>query len=243
MPGTLLSRLSNSSDSPSEKYSWSLRALTSANGSTAMECSGTTLAAGTAAFCSRERASSARAASCASQSRAIAAISSTPIAAIAGQRIGSAPWNRRSSGGMDRRTAGLRGAGQECADLLTELGRRLTGGKPCPLHRAKLVRHARAGIRRVVDDYREQEWRVIGHQVGAIHRQLPLQTKIALTAFVRVRGDHRDEQGAVVDLLADLVIPDVPAAQFALVEPDLDPGGPQRLADTACRLGILGGVA
>jgi hypothetical protein len=79
--------------------------------------------------------------------------------------------------------------------------------------------------------------------VGAIHRQLPFQAEVAFGARVGVRGDDRHEQAAVMDLLADLVIPDIPAAQLALVEPHLDPGSPQRLADTPRRLGILRGIA
>jgi len=39
------------------------------------------------------------------------------------------------------------------------------------------------------------------------------------------------------------MIPGVPAAQLALIEPDLNPGSPERLADSLSRLGILRGVA
>ena len=84
---------------------------------------------------------------------------------------------------------------------------------------------------------------IVGHQVGAIDGQLPFQPEVALAARLGVRGDDGNEQGAVVDLLADRVVPRVPAAQLALVEPDLDPGAAQRLADPPRGLGILRGIA
>ena len=46
-----------------------------------------------------------------------------------------------------------------------------------------------------------------------------------------------------MDLFANLAIPDIPTPQLALVEPDLDPGGPERLANASGGLGILRGVA
>ena len=45
-----------------------------------------------------------------------------------------------------------------------------------------------------------------------------------------VGGDDRNEQPAVVDLLADLAVPGIAAPQLALVEPDFDTGGAECLA-------------
>jgi len=94
-----------------------------------------------------------------------------------------------------------------------------------------------------VDRDRHQERAVGGHQVRAVDRQLPLEAEVALLALVRVARDQRHEQRALVDLPADLPAPGVAAAQLALVEPHLDPGRAQRLANAARRLRILLGVA
>ena len=177
------------------------------------------------------------------KSTTIAATSSTPAAASAAQRIAVRRETVAAVAAWPVRSDGLGRSGQERPHRLPELGGRRTGRAPDPLQHAKLVGNARAGLRRVVDDHRQQEGRVIGHQVRAVHRKLPLKSKIPFAAFVRVGGDHRDEQGAVVDLLADLMVPHVPAAQFALIEPHFDPGRPQRFADAPRRLGVLRGVA
>jgi hypothetical protein len=50
----------------------------------------------------------------------------------------------------------------------------------------------------------------------------PLEPEIAFRTRRGVRRDDRDEQRAVADLLADLQVPGVPAAQLALIKPDLD---------------------
>ena len=47
----------------------------------------------------------------------------------------------------------------------------------------------------------------------------------------------------VVDLAPDLLIPQVPAPQFALIEEDLNAGGAKCLANLLCSLRILRGVA
>lgn len=54
-------------------------------------------------------------------------------------------------------------------------------------------------------------------------------------------ADHRNEEGAVVDFVSDLLIPRVRAPQLALIEKDA--GRAQRLANPLGRLRILGGVA
>jgi hypothetical protein len=60
---------------------------------------------------------------------------------------------------------------------------------------------------------------------------------------VSVLRDDRDEQRTGLDLLADRVVPGVPAPQLALIEPDLDAGGTERFSNTLRRLYILRGVA
>jgi hypothetical protein len=54
-----------------------------------------------------------------------------------------------------------------------------------------------------------------------------------------VAGDHRNEDSASLNLLADHLIPRIAAPQLALVEPDFDAGGTQRLANSLRRLRIL----
>jgi hypothetical protein len=75
--------------------------------------------------------------------------------------------------------------------------------------------------------------------VTAINRQLPFETEVPLTAIVRGVREDREEQGAGLDLLADQLIPGVPAPQLALVEPNLDSAGSQRLANPLGSLRIL----
>ncbi len=99
------------------------------------------------------------------------------------------------------------------------------------MHFAKRLRNAGGGFGRIVNHDRQQERCIIGHVMSALDRQAPLTSKIALGPRIGMSGDDRDEQCAVVQLLADLPIPGVPAPQFALVEPDLDARGAQGLAD------------
>ena len=58
-----------------------------------------------------------------------------------------------------------------------------------------------------------------GDQVRPVHGELPLESEVALVARVGGARNHWDEQGAGFDLLPDRR---VPAAQFALVEPDFE---------------------
>lgn len=73
--------------------------------------------------------------------------------------------------------------------------------------------------------------------------ELPLAPEVTFGSGFRVRGDNRNEEPAVLDLLANLVVPDIASPQRALVQPDLDAGSPERAADAAGSLGILTGVA
>jgi hypothetical protein len=111
------------------------------------------------------------------------------------------------------------------------------------LHSSKVVRDDRLPIASAVDDDRQEEGLLLGHVVGTLNRELPFVPEVALEALLRVPGDDRNEQRAVVDLAADLLVPGVPASQLALIEKDLDAGSLQRLANLLSGLRVLRGVA
>ena len=76
-------------------------------------------------------------------------------------------------------------------------------------------------------------------QMRAIDRELPLETEVPLDTIMRRARNDRDEQSAGLDLPADRGVPSVPSPQLALVEPDLDAGRAQTLANPLGSLGIL----
>jgi hypothetical protein len=94
------------------------------------------------------------------------------------------------------------------------------------LHSSECVRHVCILLTRIVNDYRNEKCNTIGHQVGALDCQPPLQPEITLKTRLGIGRDDRQEQRTVLDLLSDLPIPSIATAQFALVEPDLDAGRP-----------------
>ena len=106
-------------------------------------------------------------------------------------------------------------------------GRSLPAGQARPLHRAKKVGNYRLLIAGAVDHNRHEEGLLLGQVMGALDGELPFASKIALEPFLRVLRDDRNEQRAFTDLAADLLVPQVSAAQLALIEPDLDTGGAQ----------------
>jgi hypothetical protein len=79
--------------------------------------------------------------------------------------------------------------------------------------------------------------------VAAVNGEFPFEPKIPFVAGVRVFRDHRNEQRATLDLLADRLIPGIAAAKFALIEPHLNACGADGLTETLGGLGVLGGVA
>jgi hypothetical protein len=79
----------------------------------------------------------------------------------------------------------------------------------------------------IVDDYRHEKWQVVRHVVGASRSQSPFAPEVALQASLRGRRNGRNEQAAVVDMLAYLLVPRVAVAQFVLVEPNLNASGTQ----------------
>jgi len=69
---------------------------------------------------------------------------------------------------------------------------------------------------------------------------MPLITpEIAFVPRGRVRRNDGDEERAVVDLAPDPLIPEIPAAQLALIEKDLDAGRTQCLANLLSGLRVL----
>jgi hypothetical protein len=79
--------------------------------------------------------------------------------------------------------------------------------------------------------------------VSAIDRKFPLTPKVTFQACLRGSRDDWNEQGAIVDVLSDLTVPDITAPQLALVEPDLDTGGAERVANVPRGFRVLGCVA
>ena len=79
--------------------------------------------------------------------------------------------------------------------------------------------------------------------MGAFDGQFPFEPEVAFPALIALAGDDRHEEGALLDLAADLLVPDIAAAQLAHVEPNLDPEGAQGIGDVASRVRILAGIA
>jgi hypothetical protein len=75
--------------------------------------------------------------------------------------------------------------------------------------------------------------------MGAIHCQLPLPAKVAFQTLLCVTGDDWNEECAIPFTGSDRLIPGIAAAQLALVEPDLDARGPQRIANARSGLCVL----
>ena len=83
----------------------------------------------------------------------------------------------------------------------------------------------------IVDDDWQQKRLVAGHdQCDRSTASFHSSRKYPSARVVCVPRDHRDEQCAVLDLPADRLVPGIPAAQLAPIEPDLDTGCAQRLA-------------
>src|SRR5215469_15902287 len=106
----------------------------------------------------------------------------------------------------------------------------------------KGLRHIRACTGRRIQADRHDERPVAGHHVSALIRKIPLKPEIALLPRRGVRRNDGDKERAVADLAPDLLIPRVPDAQLALVEPDFYSRRPERLADPLDLNGVLRGV-
>ena len=131
-------------------------------------------------------------------------------------------------------------------ELLHPLGkgwRRLTAWQTRPLNVAKLVRDVSLTICCDIEYHRKEKCNVIRHVVRPLHSKFPLTAKIAFGSCLRVGGDHRHKQRTLLDLSADALVPSIAAPKLAPVEPDLDPGPVQGLADALSCLCVLRGVA
>jgi len=69
---------------------------------------------------------------------------------------------------------------QQARDASDELGTYLAGWTGCPLHLAESIRHQGVGIVDPINDQRHDECPLSRHEVGAIHCQLPLESKVSL---------------------------------------------------------------
>lgn len=111
-----------------------------------------------------------------------------------------------------------------------------------PLHLTKTIRHSRRLLGDTIHHHREQEGLIIGHQKRALHGKAPLEPEIPLAAGLSVFGNHRHEEPAIADALANQPVPGISATQLTLIEPYLDPCRLQRLGKAMRRLCILGGI-
>ena len=117
------------------------------------------------------------------EAAAIGATGGTAGATLVAAGIG---WWMTADAGPDSRTLGI-----------------LAARQARPLQLTEPVRHFFVLIRGVVDDDRQQKRPAHHHQVTAVDRELPFESKIALVARVRMPRDDRDEQGAGFDLAPD----------------------------------------
>jgi hypothetical protein len=90
-----------------------------------------------------------------------------------------------------------------------------------PLNLAESIRYPGRRIRRAVDHNREQEGDVLRHVGGTIHGQFPFPTEVPFPTSVRVSGNDRNEERAIVNLLSNLMVPSIATAQLALIKPNL----------------------
>jgi hypothetical protein len=79
--------------------------------------------------------------------------------------------------------------------------------------------------------------------VHALGRQLPLTPEIALRARLGARGNDGQEQRAIPDLPANILIPGIPAPKLVLIEPDFQTVALEGLGNAPRRGGVLPRVA
>ena len=131
----------------------------------------------------------------------------------------------------------------EFQEALQHLGRDLAVLEAGPLHGAEAVRHEGRRLLGVVDHDRQDERHAAGDTERALRGKFPLDAEIAFFPRLRVGRDDRDEEHALFDLQADLRVPLVAVLQPARrVEPHLDTGGAQGVADALRGPHVLGGV-
>src|ERR1700684_4250692 len=105
-----------------------------------------------------------------------------------------------------------------------ELGSYPSRWKSHPLRCRERVGYVSVDFARFVNANRDQESTTAAHQMRSLVRQSPLEPKVSFCPRLRAFGDDREEQFAVADLRADLLVPHIPAAQLALIEEDFNAG-------------------
>ncbi len=133
--------------------------------------------------------------------------------------------------------------GEKPLYLHDKFRRRHPAGEPRPRHAEEFRRYGGGGVGCAVDHHGHEKWHAFGHEVRAFGGEFPFQPEIAFAAVLGVGGDDWQEERALPDLAADLLLPRVAPAQFALVKPHLDPETPQRIGDPARGVDILASTA
>ena len=101
------------------------------------------------------------------------------------------------------------------------------------------LRHRGAPLGGFIDDDGQEECQFIGDVPLAFYGELPLAAEIPFKSGLGMGGDDGNEKRAVTDLVTDLAIPSIATAQLALVEPDLNAGRTQYLANPLGGLLVL----
>jgi hypothetical protein len=104
------------------------------------------------------------------------------------------------------------------------------------------LRNVCCGFGGLIQAHRHDEHAAASHHVRALVSKIPFETEVAFVPRGCIGRNYRDEECAVVNLAANLLIPDVPTPELALVQKDFNARGSQRRADPLRRLGILGGI-
>jgi len=107
------------------------------------------------------------------------------------------------------------------------------------LRRRERVGNIRFGLGRVIHAHGHDERAASSHEVRALLGEPPFEPEVSFRPRLGVVGNERQEERAIADLPADRLVPDIAAAQFALVKPHLDAGGAQRIANGPRRPRIL----
>ena len=107
------------------------------------------------------------------------------------------------------------------------------------MHFPELVRDMLLLLTRLIDHDGQQEGLVRCDQMRAIDRELPFEPEVPLGPLMGVFRDDGNKERAGLDLLADRLIPGIPASQLALIEKHLDAGRTQGLANLLGSLRIL----
>ena len=111
------------------------------------------------------------------------------------------------------------------------------------MHAHEFRRHDGGGFGRVVHHDGRDERHALGHQVRALGSEFPFEAEVALAALLRVCGNNRDEERAVLDLAADFLVPHIAAAEFVHVEPHFEAVAAERVGHAPRRVEVFARVA